>query len=107
MFGDSICMRVSTEERMDELAKRIQARLAVPDEDFAKWRFCVVKGISSTSAEWLEADDIVAEKFTRQSGIYGGGGDQPYLGLHHSVTHSKRPQTRNISVYERAIKINS
>lgn len=105
MFGDPICMRVGAEERMEQLAKRVQERLGVADDEFAKWKFCHVKGIASSSAEWLAADDIVAEKFTRQSGLHSGA-DQPYLGLHHTVTHSKR-QTRSTNVYERAIKIYS
>ena len=92
---------------MGALAKRVQARLGVTNEEFAKWKFCHVKGISSSSAEWLAPDDVVTQRFTRQSGLYGSGGEQPYLGLHHTITYSKRQQTRSNNVYERAIKIYS
>lgn len=99
-------MVVGAEETMKELSQRIQKRLGIPDEDFAKWKFCHVKGISATAADWLEPGDVVVDKFPRQSSIFGGRGDQSYLGLVHSVTHAKRAPTRIPNLHERSIRIN-
>jgi len=43
LFGDTISMRVGAEETMRELAARIQKRLEIPDEEFAKWKFCLIR----------------------------------------------------------------
>lgn len=106
MFGDTICMQVGAEETMGEFSRRIQKRLGVPSEEFAKWKFCHVKGISASAADWLEPDDIVTEKFPKQGSIFGGNGEQSFLGLVHSVTHAKRAATRTQNLHERSIRIN-
>ena len=106
MFGDAICMLVGAAETMRDLSLRIQSRLGVPDEEFAKWKFCHVKGISASAADWLEPEDIVVDKFPRQSNVFGGSGEQSYLGLVHSVTHAKRAPTRIPNLHERSIRIN-
>lgn len=99
-------MRVGAQEPLSQLAPRIQRRLGVADEEFAKWRFCLVKGIAASAAEWLQDEDVVAERLSRHGGLLGGT-EQPYLGLNHAVTHPKRAQPRSTSLYERAIKIYS
>ena len=99
-------MQVGAEETMEHFARRIQQRLAVADGEFAKWRFCHVKGISASAADWLEPGDIVTEKFPQQSTIFGGNGEQSFLGLVHSVTHAKRAPARTQNLHERSIKIN-
>ena len=42
-FGDAISMRVGAEETMGQLAARIQRRLEIPNEEFAKWKFCLIR----------------------------------------------------------------
>lgn len=106
MFGDTICMRVGAKETMGEFARRIQQRLGVTDEEFAKWRFCYLKGHFASAVDWLDADDVVTEKFPRQSSAFGGGAEQSFLGLVHSVTHVKRTPARTHNLQERSIKIN-
>lgn len=106
LFGDMICMQVGAEETMEQLAGRIQRRLGVADEEFAKWKFCHVKDFSTSAADWLEPSDIVTEKFPKQSSMFGGFGEQSFLGLVHSVTHAKRATTRTHNLQERSIKIN-
>ena len=106
MFGDTICMKIGTEETMGELSRRIQQRLGVASEEFAKWKFCHVKGISASAVDWLEPEDAVSDKFPRQGAAFGSNGEQSFLGLVHSVTHAKRAPTRTQNVHERSIRIN-
>ena len=47
-----------------------QAKLGVADEDFAKWKFAFINNLRTP--DYLEDDDIVASRFTRQSSMHGG-----------------------------------
>ena len=93
-FGNPVIVRVSAKETMESLANRIQRRLEVKDEDFAKWQFRQLKGIMTSDPDLLDPEDIVSERF---SAAVLSNGTMPieYLGLQHAVTHAKRAPARS------------
>ena len=48
------------DETLEEVATRIQAKLGVSDEEFAKWKFAYV--VSLRPPEYLQPGDVVASK---------------------------------------------
>lgn len=83
-------IRAGAEETMKSLSERIQNRLQIKDEDFAKWQFRHLRGILTSDGDILEPEDIVSERF---GGILKNKDrmSADFLGLQHAVTHSKRP----------------
>lgn len=93
-FGDPLIVRAGLEETMGSLASRIQKRLEIKDEDFAKWQFRYVKGIMTSDADLIQPDDIVCERF----GVHLENSNRSasdYLGLQHAITHTKRAANRS------------
>ena len=94
LFGDPLLIRVGLNETMDSVAKRIQQRLGIKDEDFAKWEFRQMKGILTSESDIIPFDDVVSDRFKSDNvKTYLGGYGANYLGLQHAVTHSRRPST--------------
>ena len=87
-------IRVGMEESMRSLAARIQKRLDVKDEEFAKWQFRHLRGIMNSDADLIQPDEIVCE---RVPGIPEAGEKLPpdCLGFQHTLTHSKRANRMN------------
>ena len=92
-MGDPLCIRVDVNMTIADVVQRIQTRLQIPDEEFAKWKFYLVK--SFAAVEDLHLDDVISDIFPRQSLHDLGGVNQTYLGLYHAIKHSsKRAATR-------------
>lgn len=83
----------------------MQAKLAVPDEQLAKWKFAFVTNLRTP--EYLEGDDILASRFTWQGGNHGISQDVSYLGLEHEDTGPKQAHRKasTYTAYERPVKI--
>mmetsp|Transcript_58544 Transcript_58544/g.186598 ORF Transcript_58544/g.186598 Transcript_58544/m.186598 type:complete len:209 (-) Transcript_58544:292-918(-) len=58
-FGDPFLLMIGAEEPLSSIKGRIQSKLEVADEEFAKWKFAFV---SHSRPEYLEEDDIVAKR---------------------------------------------
>ena len=82
----------------------MQAKLGVPDDQFAKWRFAFVTNLRTP--EYLEGDDILASRFLRQA-AHGISQDTSYLGLEHADTGPKQAHRKasTYTAYERPVKI--
>ena len=83
----------------------LQAKLGVPDEQFAKWRFAFVRDLQKP--EYLEDDELLASRFPKQSASQAMSQDTSYLGLEHEDTgpkHGPRKQS-SYTAYERPVKI--
>ena len=81
-----------------------QAKLGIPDEQFAKWRFAFVTNLRMP--EYLEGEDILAGRFLRQA-TQGNNQDVSYLGLEHADTGPKQAHRKasTYTAYERPVKI--
>ncbi|KAK1263147.1 Ubiquitin carboxyl-terminal hydrolase 13 [Acorus gramineus] len=88
-FGEPFFLVIHEGETLAEVKVRIQKKLQVPDEDFAKWKFAF---LSLGRPEYLQDTDIVSSRFQRRD-VYGAW--EQYLGLEHSDTAPKRPYTSN------------
>lgn len=97
-FGDPFLLKIRDDEQMTEIKRRIQAKLGVSEEDFAKWKFAYV---ASSRPELLEDADILAARFNRRD--YGAY--ENYLGLEHEDKHPKRSNNNNRFAFEKAVKI--
>ena len=83
----------------------MQAKLGVPDEQFAKWKFAFVRDLQKP--EYLEDDELLASRFPKQSASQAMSQDTSYLGLEHEDTgpkHGPRKQS-SYTAYERPVKI--
>ncbi|CAN8269436.1 unnamed protein product [Cochlearia groenlandica] len=80
-FGDPFFLLIHEGETLEEIKTRIQKKLHVPDEDFAKWRFAY---FSLGRPDYLEDTDVVYNCFQKRDG-YNGSWEQ-YLGLEHVDT---------------------
>jgi ubiquitin carboxyl-terminal hydrolase 7 len=88
-------------ETLAEIKVRIQKKLQVPDEEFAKWKFAF---LSLGRPEYLQDSDIVSSRFQRRD-VYGAW--EQYLGLEHSDNAPKRAYTANQNrhTFEKPVKI--
>ncbi|XVF19576.1 hypothetical protein REPUB_Repub11eG0123000 [Reevesia pubescens] len=77
-FGEPFFLVIHEGETLAEIKVRIQKKLQVPDEEFAKWKFAFV---SLGRPEYLKDSDIVSSRFQRRD-VYGAW--EQYLGLEHS-----------------------
>uniref|UniRef100_A0A7N0VJD6 ubiquitinyl hydrolase 1 n=1 Tax=Kalanchoe fedtschenkoi TaxID=63787 RepID=A0A7N0VJD6_KALFE len=101
-FGDPFLLSIHEDETLADVKKRIQKKLWVPDEEFAKWKFAFV---SLGRPEYLKDSDILSSKFQMRRDVYGAW--EQYLGLEHVDTTPKRfigNQARSHS-YEKPIQI--
>ncbi|KAI3952854.1 hypothetical protein MKW92_019983 [Papaver armeniacum] len=94
-FGEPILLAIREGETLDAVKLRIQKKLQVPDEEFAKWKFAHLTW--RDRPEYLEDSDIVSICFQRRD-LYGVR-EQQYLGLEHSESDSppKRAYTNTAS----------
>ncbi|XP_058189954.1 ubiquitin C-terminal hydrolase 12-like isoform X4 [Rhododendron vialii] len=100
-FGEPFFLVIHEGETLAEVKVRVQKKLQVPDEEFAKWKFAF---LSLGRPEYLEDSDVVSGRFHRRD-VYGAW-DQ-YLGLEHSDNTPKRAYAANQNrhTFEKAVKI--
>ncbi|KAG1662438.1 hypothetical protein FOA52_004019 [Chlamydomonas sp. UWO 241] len=109
IFGAPFLLRIRDDEPVSEIQARIQAKLGVSDEEWAKWRFAFLPG---RLPEYLEGTDTLGERLRSHSGGLGGSEGTPHLGLGHENKAPGRKQqggSGHRSGYsgEKSIKINS
>ncbi|XP_010519991.1 PREDICTED: ubiquitin carboxyl-terminal hydrolase 12-like [Tarenaya hassleriana] len=100
-FGEPFFLVIHEGETLEEIKARIQKKMHVPDEDFAKWRFAFM---SMGRPEYLQDTDVVYNRFQRRE-VYGAW--EQYLGLEHSDNAPKRAYAvnQNRHTYEKPVKI--
>lgn len=100
-FGEPFFLVIHEGETLAEVKLRIQKKLQIPDEEFAKWKFAF---LSLGRPEYLQDTDIVSSRFQRRD-VYGAW--EQYLGLEHSDNAPKRSfaASQNRHVYEKPVKI--
>ncbi|KAF2299873.1 hypothetical protein GH714_005290 [Hevea brasiliensis] len=100
-FGEPFFFVIHEGETLAEIKIRIQNRLQVPDEEFAKWKFAF---LSLGRPEYLQDSDVVSSRFQRRD-VYGAW--EQYLGLEHSDSAPKRAYSTNQNrhTYEKPVKI--
>ncbi|KAJ8563428.1 hypothetical protein K7X08_031880 [Anisodus acutangulus] len=100
-FGEPFLLVIHESETLAEVKVRIQKKLQVPDEDFAKWKFAF---LSLGRPEYLEDLDILSSRFQRRDvcGVW-----EQYLGLEHADGAPKRTHAahQNRHSYEKPVKI--
>ncbi|XP_026398323.1 ubiquitin carboxyl-terminal hydrolase 12-like [Papaver somniferum] len=84
-FGDPFLFVIHEGETLDVIKLRIQKKLQVPDEEFAKWKFTFPTWCGRP--EYLQDSDILSSCFQR---YFGYGAPKLYLGLEHSDSSRKR-----------------
>ncbi|XP_031479063.1 ubiquitin C-terminal hydrolase 12-like isoform X4 [Nymphaea colorata] len=100
-FGEPFFLIIHEGETLAEVKLRIQKKLQVPEEEFAKWKFAFM---SLGRPEYLQDSDVVSSRFQRRD-VYGAW--EQYLGLEHSDTAPKRAYTANQArhTFEKPVKI--
>ncbi|KAL6507816.1 CSN-associated deubiquitinating enzyme Ubp12 [Orobanche gracilis] len=100
-FGEPFFLVIHEGETLSDVKVRIQKKLQVPDEDFAKWKFAF---LSLGRPEYLEDTDVISSRFQRRD-VYGAW--EQYLGLEHSDTTPRRAYTSNQNrhTFEKPVKI--
>ncbi|XP_009368548.2 ubiquitin C-terminal hydrolase 12-like isoform X1 [Pyrus x bretschneideri] len=100
-FGEPFFLVIHEGETLAEIKARVQEKLQVADEEFAKWKFAF---ISLGRPEYLQDSDIVSSRFQRRD-VYGAW--EPYLGLEHSDSSPKRSYAANQNrhTFEKPVKI--
>ncbi|KAJ4979070.1 hypothetical protein NE237_009850 [Protea cynaroides] len=88
-FGEPFFLIIHEGETLAEVKLRIQKKLQVPDEEFAKWKFAF---LSLGRPEYLQDSDVVSSRFQRRD-VYGAW--EQYLGLEHSDSAPKRAYAAN------------
>ncbi|CAF1704149.1 unnamed protein product [Brassica napus] len=97
-FGDPFVLVIHEGETLEEIKTRIQKKLHVPDEDFAKWKFAF---FSTGRPDYLQDTDVVYNRFQRKD-VYGAW--EQYLGLEH-VDNAPKRAYHNRHAYEKPVKI--
>ncbi|XWS74671.1 hypothetical protein CRYUN_Cryun01aG0018000 [Craigia yunnanensis] len=100
-FGEPFFLVIHEGEMLAEVKVRIQKRLQVLDEEFAKWKFAF---LSLGRPEYLQDSDVVSTRFQRRD-VYGAW--EQYLGLEHSDNAPKRSYAANQNrhTFEKSVKI--
>ncbi|KAJ3675624.1 hypothetical protein LUZ60_004666 [Juncus effusus] len=100
-FGEPFLLAIREGETLAEVKTRIQKKLLVSDEEFAKWKFAF---LSMSRPDYLQDTDVVSSRFQRRD-VYGAW--EQYLGLEHTDTTPKRAYqaNQNRHVYEKPVKI--
>ncbi|XP_011042519.1 PREDICTED: ubiquitin carboxyl-terminal hydrolase 12-like isoform X2 [Populus euphratica] len=100
-FGEPFFLAIHEGETLAEVKMRIQKKLQVPDEEFAKWKFAF---LSLGRPEYLQDSDVVFTRFQRRD-VYGAW--EQYLGLEHSDNTPKRSfaVNQNRHTFEKPVKI--
>ncbi|GLT61911.1 hypothetical protein SLA2020_345830 [Shorea laevis] len=95
-FGEPFFLVIHEGETIAEVKVRIQKKLQVPDEEFAKWKFAF---LSLGRPEYLQDSDTVFNRFQRRD-VYGAW--EQYLGLEHADNTPKRSYVnQNRHTFER------
>eukprot|EP00899_Mesostigma_viride_P016141 jgi/Mesvir1/24528/Mv21868-RA.1 len=74
-FGHPFMLAIGEHEKLSSVKHRVQAKLGVPDEEFAAWKFAI---IVLGKPEYLWDDDVVAPHFQNEAGAW-----DHCLGLEH------------------------
>ncbi|CAL0315809.1 unnamed protein product [Lupinus luteus] len=100
-FGEPFFLVIHEGETLDEIKVRIQKKLQVPNDEFAKWKFAF---FSLGRPEYLQDSDIISSRFQRRD-VYGAW--EQYLGLEHTDNAPKRTYAvnQNRHAYEKPVKI--
>ncbi|GLU19083.1 hypothetical protein SLE2022_353500 [Rubroshorea leprosula] len=100
-FGEPFFLVIHEGETLAEIKLRIQKKLQVPDEEFAKWKFAF---LALGRPEYLQDSDILSSRFQRRD-VYGAW--EQYLGLEHSDNAPKRAYAANQNrhTFEKPVKI--
>ncbi|KAH7561340.1 hypothetical protein JRO89_XS10G0213700 [Xanthoceras sorbifolium] len=88
-FGEPFFLVIHEGETLAEIKVRIQKKLQVLDDEFAKWKFAF---LSLGRPEYLQDSDVVSSRFQRRD-VYGAW--EQYLGLEHSDSAPKRAYAAN------------
>ncbi|XP_068340698.1 ubiquitin C-terminal hydrolase 12-like isoform X1 [Pyrus communis] len=88
-FGEPFVLVIHEGETLAEVKKRIQKKLQVPDEEFAKWKFAF---LSLGRPEYLQDSAIVSRRFQRRESYATW---EHCLGLEHSDKAPKRAHAAN------------
>ncbi|KAG5602721.1 hypothetical protein H5410_034091, partial [Solanum commersonii] len=101
-FGEPFLLIIREKETLAELKPRIQKKLQVPDEDFAKWKFAIV---TFDWPEYLEDLDILLSRFQQRGNV--SRAREQYLGLEHSDGAFKRTHAthQNRHWHEKPLRI--
>ncbi|KAI3419919.1 Ubiquitinyl hydrolase 1 [Psidium guajava] len=100
-FGEPFFLVIHEGETLSDIKVRIQKKLQVPDEEFAKWRFAF---LSLGRPEYLEDSDVLSTRFQRRD-VYGAW--EQYLGLEHTDNAPKRSYAvnQNRHTFEKPVRI--
>ncbi|KAF5744940.1 hypothetical protein HS088_TW07G00521 [Tripterygium wilfordii] len=100
-FGEPFFLVIHEGETLADIKLRIQKKLQVADEEFAKWKFAF---ISLNRPDDLQDSDILSSRFQRRD-VYGNW--EQYLGLEHSDTSPRRTHAANQNrhTFEKPVKI--
>ncbi|KAI3884831.1 hypothetical protein MKX03_009921 [Papaver bracteatum] len=88
-FGKPFFLIIPHGETLGQVKLRIQKKLQVPSEEFAKWKFAY---LSLGRPEYLQDSDVVSSCFETRD-IYGAW--EQHLGLEHSEVSWKRAYPTN------------
>ncbi|XP_056164532.1 ubiquitin C-terminal hydrolase 12-like isoform X1 [Syzygium oleosum] len=100
-FGEPFFLVIHEGETLSDIKIRIQKKLQVPDEEFAKWRFAF---LSLGRPEYLEDTEVLSTRFQRRD-VYGAW--EQYLGLEHTDNAPKRSYAvnQNRHTFEKPVRI--
>ncbi|KAI4382644.1 hypothetical protein MLD38_008581 [Melastoma candidum] len=100
-FGEPFFLVIRDGETLSDIKIRIQKKLQVADDEFAKWKFAFV---SLGRPEYLVDSDVVSDRFQRRD-VYGAW--EQYLGLEHADNAQKRSYTvnQNRHTFEKPVRI--
>ncbi|XP_031380389.1 ubiquitin carboxyl-terminal hydrolase 12-like isoform X3 [Punica granatum] len=100
-FGEPFFLVIHEGETLAEIKVRIQKKLQVPDEEFAKWKFAF---LSMGRPDYLEDNEILSARFQRRD-VYGAW--EQYLGLEHADNAPKRSYAvnQNRHTFEKPVRI--
>ncbi|WRX33029.1 Peptidase C19 [Theobroma cacao] len=87
-FGEPFFLVIREGETLAEIKVRVQKKLQVPDEEFAKWKFAF---LSLGRPEYLQDSDIVSGRFQRRD-VYGAW--EQYLGTGTPLRSQLKSTTR-------------
>jgi len=98
-FGDPFLLLLGANETTQSVRARLQAKLGLTDEEFAKWKLAVV---SFGRVEYLEEEEIVKQRFRKQDN-YGNWDD--YLGLEHAQAQGRKKHAARTGYVDKPVKI--
>jgi ubiquitin carboxyl-terminal hydrolase 7 len=101
-YGEPFFFLIRDGETLSDIKVRIQKKLLVSDEQFAKWKFAYIAH-NRLAGEYFQDSDIVLSRF--QKDVYGPW--EQCLGLEHSDVTPKRSclSNQNRNSFDKAVKI--